>query len=171
MKTTWNIDSTHSSANFSIKHLVIARVYGVFEKITGTLILDLQEPKNSSVEATIETNSINTRNAERDDHVRSVDFLDSEKFPVITYKSTNVSDKKMVGDLTIHGVTKQIVLNIEGPSEESKDKWGNIKIGFSASTEIKLKEFGLTWNAALVAGGLLVGDDVKITLDVQFVRI
>lgn len=170
MKTTWKIDSTHSSANFNIRHLMIQRVFGYFEKISGTLVLDLQNPENSSVIATIDVNSINTHNEERDEHVRSVDFLDANKFPQIVFISTNIQDKTISGDLTIHGITKKILLDIEGPSEEFKDQDGTTKIGFTASTELKLKDFDLTWNFPLSSGGLMIGDSVKIILDIQFVK-
>lgn len=175
MKTTWQIDPAHSTASFSIKHMMIAKVHGGFEKLSGTLIYDSQNPKETKVDATIETASINTREAQRDTHLKSADFFDVEKFPTITFKSTQIEktgDDQLVvtGDLTIHGVTKQVRLDVEGPSAEMKDPWGNTKIGASASTKIKRKDFGLNWNAALEAGGFLVGDDVNITLDLQFTK-
>jgi polyisoprenoid-binding protein YceI len=170
MQTTWILDSAHSSINFSIKHLMIAKVYGCFEKFTATLIIDSEDLTKSLVEARIETNSVNTRNEERDTHVRSIDFFDTEKFPFIIFKSTNVTDQKIIGDLTIHGITKSIELELEAPSEEFKYSSDKTKIHYSATTKIKLKDFGLTWNADLVAGGLLVGDEVSIMLDIQFLK-
>lgn len=171
---TYQIDSAHSSVSFSIKHMMIAKVHGGFEKISGTLVYDSQNPSNSKVEATIDAASINTREPQRDTHLKSADFFDVEKFPNLTFSSKRIEkdgdDLKVTGDLTIHGVTKEVTLNVEGPSGELKDPWGNLKIGASASTKIKRKDFGLTWNAALEAGGFLVGDDVNITLEVQFVR-
>ena len=171
---TYQIDPAHSTASFSIKHMMIAKVHGGFEKLSGNLSFDPENPAKSSVEATIETASINTREPQRDAHLRSPDFFDVEKYPSISFKSTKVDgevgDLKVTGDLTIHGVTKQVVLDVEGPSEELKDPWGNTKIGVSGTTKIKRKDFGLTWNAALEAGGVLVGDDVSITLDMQFVK-
>ena len=170
----YQIDPSHSSASFSIKHMMIAKVHGGFEKLSGHLIYDPANLAKSSIEVSIETGSINTREAARDTHLKSADFFDAEKYPAITFKSTRVTgsagDLKVTGDLTIHGVTQSVILDVEGPSEEMKDPWGNIKLGASGSTKIKRKDFGLTWNAALEAGGLLVGDDVTITLDVQFVK-
>jgi polyisoprenoid-binding protein YceI len=170
----YQIDSAHSTAGFSIKHMMIAKVHGSFQKLSGTLEFDPQNPALAKVDVAIDAASINTNEAQRDAHLKSADFFDVEKFPTLTFKSTKVEgtpgDLKLVGDLTIHGVTKSVVLHVEGPSAELKDPWGNTKLGASATTKIKRKDFGLTWNAALEAGGLLVGDDVQITLDVQFVK-
>lgn len=174
MTTQYQIDPSHSTASFSIKHMMIAKVHGGFEKMSGKLNYDLANPSKSSVEVSIDAKSINTREPKRDEHLKSPDFFDVEKYPSITFKSTSVEEAgdelKVVGDLTIHGVTKQITLEVDGPSDEMKDPWGNTKIGASGTTKIKRKDFGLTWNAALEAGGVLVGDDVNITLDVQFVK-
>lgn len=170
----WQIDPAHSSANFSIKHMMIAKVHGGFEKLSGVLQYDPADVSKSSIEASIEASSINTREPQRDQHLKSADFFDVEKFPTLNFKSKKVEkdgeDLKVTGDITIHGVTKEIVLNVEGPTAEVKDPYGNIKIGLSATTKIKRKDFGLTWNAALEAGGVLVGDDVSISLDIQFVK-
>ena len=170
----YQIDPSHSTANFSVRHMMMAKVHGGFEKMTGTLDFDPQNPSKASVEIVIDAASISTRDSARDTHLKSADFFDIEKYPTLNFKSTKVegsgSDLKVVGDLTIHGVTKQVTLEVEGPSEEIKDPWGNLKIGASATTKIKRKDFGLTWNAALEAGGVLVGDDISITLDVQFVK-
>jgi polyisoprenoid-binding protein YceI len=172
--TTYRIDPSHSSAGFTIKHMMIAKVHGGFEKMSGTFVYDPANLAKSSVDVTIETASVNTREAQRDTHLRSPDFFDVEKYPSIAFKSTRFEDAgddlRIVGDLTIHGVTKPVVLDVERPSEETKDPWGNVRIGASAKTKVKRKDFGLTWNAALEAGGLLVGDDVNIALDVQFVK-
>ncbi|MBS1969375.1 MAG: YceI family protein [Bdellovibrionales bacterium] len=174
MSNTYQIDPSHSTASFSIKHMMIAKVHGGFEKMSGTLTYDKANPSKSSVQVAIEAASINTREPQRDTHLRSPDFFDVEKYPTITFKSTRVEgsggELKVIGDLTIHGVTQQVTLDVEGPSDEMKDPWGNIKIGASGTTKIKRKDFGLTWNAALEAGGFLVGDDVTISLDVQFVK-
>ncbi|WP_041577888.1 YceI family protein [Bdellovibrio bacteriovorus] len=172
--TKWNIDPMHSSANFTIKHMMIAKVHGGFEKLTGSLSLDSSDITRSSIEAVIDASSINTREAQRDTHLKSADFFDVEKYPTLNFKSTKVEkdgdDLKVTGDLTIHGITKEVVLAVEGPTAEMKDPYGNIKIGISATTKIKRKDFGLSWNAALEAGGVLVGDDVSISLDVQFAK-
>ena len=172
--STYQIDPSHSTANFSVKHMMIAKVHGGFEKMSGKFIYDSSAPEKSSVDVTIDATSINTREPQRDTHLRSADFFDVEKYPTLTFKSSRFErdgdDLKVVGDLTIHGVTKQVELAIETPSAEHKDPWGNIKIGVSGTTKIKRKDFGLTWNAALEAGGVLVGDDISITLDVQLVK-
>lgn len=172
--STYQIDPSHSTASFSIKHMMIAKVHGGFEKLSGKLIYDPNQISQSSIEVSIDAASINTREAQRDAHLKSADFFDIEKYPNITFKSKRVEGQlgslTVVGDLTIHGVTQTVTLDIEGPTEELKDPWGNVKIGASGSTKIKRKDFGLTWNAALEAGGFLVGDDVNITLDVQFVK-
>lgn len=174
MATQWQIDPTHSSVSFSIKHMMIAKVHGGFEKLSGTLSYDAANPSAAQVDVSIDASSINTREPQRDAHLKSADFFDVEKFPQITFKSKSVAgsagDLKVKGDLTIHGVTQEVTLDVDGPSSELKDPYGNIKIGVSASTKIKRKDFGLTWNAALEAGGVLVGDDVNITLEVQFVK-
>lgn len=173
--TQWKLDSTHSSASFTIKHMMIAKVHGGFEKLSANLTLDAADISKSSVQADIEAASINTREVQRDTHLKSADFFDVEKFPTLSFKSSKVEkdgdDLKVTGDLTIRGITQSVVLNVEGPSQELKDPYGNIKIGLSATTKIKRKDFGLTWNAALEAGGVLVGDDVSISLDLQFVKV
>ncbi|MBV2169632.1 MAG: YceI family protein [Bdellovibrio sp.] len=172
--STWQIDPAHSSANFSVKHMMIAKVHGGFEKVSGTLHYDPSDITKASIEASIDATSINTREAQRDGHLKSADFFDVEKYPTLNFKSKKVEkdgeDLKVTGDLTIHGVTKEVVLAVEGPTAEMKDPYGNIKIGISATTKIKRKDFGLTWNAALEAGGVLVGDDVAISLDIQFAK-
>lgn len=172
--STWLIDPAHSSANFSVKHMMIAKVHGGFEKVSGTLQYDPSDITQASIEASIDAASINTREAQRDGHLKSADFFDVEKYPTLNFKSKKVEkdgeDLKVTGDLTIHGVTKEVVLEVEGPTAEMKDPYGNIKIGISATTKIKRKDFGLTWNAALEAGGVLVGDDVAISLDIQFAK-
>jgi polyisoprenoid-binding protein YceI len=174
--TKWQIDPAHSTASFSVKHMMIAKVHGVFEKLSGELNLDRDRLDLSSVAATIDAKSINSHEAQRDTHLKSADFFDVEKFPTLSFKSAKVEflgtdELKVTGDLTIRGVTKQVTFSVEGPSQELKDPWGNSKIGISATTKIKRKEFGLTWNAALEAGGFLVGDDVTITLDIQFAQV
>jgi polyisoprenoid-binding protein YceI len=175
MTTTWQIDPSHSSVNFSIKHMMIAKVHGGFEKFSGTLVYDDQNPSASTINASIESASISTREANRDTHLKSADFFDVEKFPAITFTATNIQrtgdgEFKALGNLTIRDVTQEVALIVEGPSEELKDPYGNIKTAFSATTKIKRKDFGLNWNAALETGGILVGEDVSITLDLQFAK-
>ncbi|RYZ63860.1 MAG: polyisoprenoid-binding protein [Proteobacteria bacterium] len=171
---TYQIDPVHSSVGFSVKHMMIAKVRGSFDKFSGTLVYDKSNPQAATAEATIDAASINTNEEKRDGHLRSGDFFDVEKFPSLTFKSKAVSvtsdGLSVTGELSIKGITKQVKLEIEGPSEELKDPYGNAKIGLSATTKISRKEFGLSWNAALETGGVLVGDDITITLDLQFVK-
>jgi len=173
--TTYLLDPAHSTIGFNVKHMMIAKVHGAFEKVTGKFVYDNSQPEKSIVDAIIEAASINTREPQRDGHLKSPDFFDVENFPSITFKSkalkaSGEGELKLTGDLTIKGVTKEVILVVEGPSDELKDPFGNIKIGVSATTKIKRKEFGLSWNAALETGGVLVGDDVNIVLDLQFVK-
>ena len=173
--TTWNIDPAHTIAEFKVRHMMIANVKGHFSRVSGVLIRDESDPANDRVEATIEAASVETRNEQRDGHLKSADFFHVEKFPTLHFKSTNVSaisdgELSVEGDLTIRGVTRKVSFAVEGPTPPAKDPWGNTRIGLSASTRINRKDFGLTWNAALETGGILVGDDVTITLDAQFVK-
>jgi polyisoprenoid-binding protein YceI len=173
--TTWNIDPVHSTAEFKVKHMMISNVKGQFAAVKGALVLDETNFTNSRVEASIEATSLNTRDDQRDAHLKSADFFDVEKFPTLSFKSTRITrvadgELTVAGDLTIHGVTRNVVFNVEGPTPPAKDPWGNTRRGLSAMTKINRKDFGLTWNSALETGGLLVGDEVTITLDVQFIR-
>ena len=175
MSTTYTIDPAHSSAQFVVRHMMITNVRGAFSNVQGRIAWDAANPGQSTVEAVIDTATIQTREAARDAHLKSADFLDVEKYPTITFKSTGVESASadeldVIGDLTIHGVTKPVVLKVEGPTAEGKDPWGNARIGASATTKIKRSEFGLTWNAALETGGILVGDDLKIELDVSLIK-
>jgi polyisoprenoid-binding protein YceI len=173
--TTWNIDPVHSTAQFKVKHMMISNVKGEFTAVTGKLELNNADITKSKIEASIDAGSINTREPQRDAHLKSADFLDVEKFPVLTFKSTRVSKVKVdelsvEGNLTIHGVTRNVVFEVEGPSAPVKDPWGSTRIGISATTRIDRKDFGLSWNATLEAGGIMVGHEVTITLDVEFVK-
>lgn len=173
---TWKLDPAHSRAEFKVKHMMISNVKGGFTGLTGTLFENTVETSLSRVEASIDTSSLNTGDPQRDGHLRSEEFFDVEKYPTMSFASTSVTAKgqgelSVVGDLTMHGVTQSVVFSVEGPSRPSKDPWGNIRIGLSATTKINRKDFGLTWNAALESGGILVGEDVAITLDVQFIRV
>jgi polyisoprenoid-binding protein YceI len=173
--TTWNIDPVHSHAEFKVKHLMISNVKGQFTRLKGVLALDENNIENSRVEATIEAASINTREEQRDTHLKSADFLNVEKYPELSFKSTRVTrvadeELAVAGDLTIHGVTRNVVFNVEGPTLPTKDPWGNMRRGLSATTKISRKDFGLTWNAALETGGVMVGDEVTITLEVEFIK-
>jgi len=171
----WNIDPTHSSAQFKVKHMMISNVKGEFTAITGSLKHDSENVANSYIEASIHAGTINTRDAQRDAHLKSPDFFHVEKHPTLAFKSTRISKKAegelaVTGDLTIRGVTRPVTFVVEGPSAPAKDPWGNTRMGLSASTRINRKDFDLTWNAALETGGILVGDEVTITLDVEFIR-
>jgi polyisoprenoid-binding protein YceI len=173
--TTWNIDPVHSVAEFKVKHMMISNVKGQFTRVKGALSLDESDITNSRVEASIEAASINTRDDQRDGHLKSADFFDVEKFPTLSFKSTRITrvgdeELAVTGELRIHGVTRSVVLNVEGPTAPAKDPWGNTRRGLSATTRINRKDFGLTWNSALETGGILVGDEVTITLDVQFIK-
>ncbi|MGA8440059.1 MAG: YceI family protein [Candidatus Sulfotelmatobacter sp.] len=173
--TTWNIDPVNSAAEFKVKHMMISNVKGQFTRLNGTLSLDETDLMNSRVEASIEAASITTRDDQRDGHLKSADFFDVEKFPALSFKSTRITqtgdeELAVTGDLTIHGVTRSVVFNVEGLTVPAKDPWGNTRRGLSATTKINRRDFGLTWNSALETGGILVGDEVTITLDVQFVK-
>ena len=173
--STWNLDPVHSVAEFKVKHMMISNVKGQFTGLTGALALDEKDIANSRVEATIDASTINTREAQRDAHLKSADFFDVEQFPTLNFRATDVrrtgdEELAVAGDLTIHGVTREVTFQVEGPTAAGKDPWGNTRIGLSAMTKINRKDFGLTWNAALETGGILVGEDVTITLDLQFVK-
>ncbi len=173
--TTWKIDPAHSHAEFKVKHMMISHVKGSFSSLSGTLSLDETDYTHSKVEVDIPVASLTTGDPQRDGHLKSPDFFEAERFPAITFKSTNIDSKggadyAVSGDLTIHGVTKSVTLAVEDVSEPSKDPWGNNRIGLSASTKINRKDFGLTWNSALESGGVLVGEDVAINLEVQFIK-
>jgi polyisoprenoid-binding protein YceI len=173
--TTWNIDPVHSVAEFKVKHMMISNVKGQFTAVKGVLTLDETALTSSHIEASVDAASINTRDPDRDTHLKSADFFDVEKFPTLSFKSTSISrvrdgEVAVAGDLTVHGVTRNVVFSVEGLTAPAKDPWGNTRIGLSATTKINRKDFGLTWNAALETGGILVGDEVTITLDVQLVK-
>jgi polyisoprenoid-binding protein YceI len=173
--TTWTIDPSHSAAEFKVKHMMIANVKGHFSKVSGALTLDESDLGKSHVEASIDAASIETRDAQRDTHLRSADFLDVEKFPTLSFKSDRVSvvrdgELAVEGDLTIHGVTRRVVFTVEGPTPPTKDPWGNTRVAVSGTTKINRKDYGLTWNAALGTGGILVGEEITITLDLEFVK-
>jgi polyisoprenoid-binding protein YceI len=171
---TYTIDPAHSTAGFKVRHMMVANVRGEFSKVTGTVVFDPGAPENSRVETHIDVASLHTRDEQRDAHLKSADFLDAEKYPEITFVSKKIKGSdgewKVTGDLTIHGVTREVTLDVEGPAPEAKDPWGNIKSGASAVTKINRKDFGLEWNVALETGGLLVGEEVTITLEVEFLR-
>lgn len=172
--TTWNIDPSHSNAHFTVRHMMITNVHGEFQKLSGTVEYDAEHPKATKVKASIDASTINTREEKRDAHLKSADFLDVEKFPTIEFVSKRAkatSDGlEITGDLTIRGTTREVTLAVEGPTPPQKDPWGNTRIGAVATTKIKRTDFNMVWNVALEAGGILVGEDVKITLDVSLIK-
>lgn len=173
----WTLDASHSLAEFSAKHMMITTVRGRFGDVDGTLTLDPADPSKSLVEVEIDTSSLDTRNEQRDVHLRSADFLDVERFPKISFRSTRIDGEfrepgdrfKVFGDLTIRGTTRGVVLDAvyEG---QGRDPWGGDRVSFSAQTRISRAEFGLTWNVALEAGGVLVSDEIRISIEAQAVR-
>jgi polyisoprenoid-binding protein YceI len=172
---TWNIDPAHSHAEFKVRHMMISNVKGSFSGITGTLAEHLSDSSLSSVQATIPVATLTTGDPQRDGHLKSGDFFDAEKFPTITFKSLTVDrieggETVVSGELTMHGVTRTVTFNVEGPTPPAKDPWGNTRIGLSATAKINRKDYGLNWNAALESGGFLVGDEVHISLEVQFIK-
>ena len=172
--STWEIDPAHSSATFSIRHMTVSNVRGEFGKVTGTVNWDDADVTKSTAEATIDTTTINTHEPKRDAHLKSPDFFDSEKYPTITFKSTHVqkvgsNHLKITGDLTMHGVTRPVTLDATYTGEV-KDPGGSIRRGASATTKVNRKDFGLTWNKALEAGGVLVGDEVDIALELELAK-
>ena len=173
--STWNIDPVHSIAEFKVKHMMISNVKGQFTGVNGTLSLHETDVTNSGVKAAIEVASINTRDEGRDAHLKSADFFNADEFPTMSLNSTRITrnadgDLAVAGDLTIRGVTRNVDFVVDGPSPAAKDPWGNTRIGLAATTKINRKDFGLTWNAALETGGVLVGEEITITLDLQFVN-
>lgn len=173
--STWNIDPDHSSVGFTVKHLMVSNVKGNFNKHTGTVDINDKDISKSKVEVTIDTASINTNVQKRDEHLRSADFFDVAKYPTMTFVSKKVAKAgkdtlKVTGDLTLHGVTRPVVLTVDPLSKESKDPWGNIRRGTTATAKIDRKDFGLTWNKGLETGGVLVGDEITISLEIELIK-
>jgi polyisoprenoid-binding protein YceI len=174
MTSQWKIDPVHTHVQFSVRHMMVSNVKGVFAKTSGTVALDEDDFSRSQVEAEIDASSLDTREPQRDAHLRSADFLEAEKHPVIRFRSTRITPADdgyaMTGDLTIHGVTCPVTLAVEPPSPAAKDPWGGTRRGFEAAGEINRKDFGLAWNQALETGGVLVGDKVKLALEVELIQ-
>jgi len=173
--TIWNIDPEHSNIGFKVRHLMISNVKGNFEKHKGVVEINDQDITKSRVEVSIDTASINTNVQKRDDHLRSAEFFDVAKYPTMTFISKKIAkagnDKlNVTGDLTLHGITREVVLDVEGPTGESKDPWGVIRRGAVAGTKINRKDFGLVWNKALETGGVAVGDEITITLEIEMIK-
>ena len=172
--TTWTIDPAHSHLEFAVRHLMISTVKGRFGVVEGTIRTDEATPAKADVSVTIEAASIDTREAQRDAHLKSADFFDVETFPTLTFTGGRIAAVSgdrftLTGDLTIHGVTREVTLDVTAEGR-GKDPWGGERAGFSAHTRIKRSDFGLTWNQLLETGGFAVGDEVKITLDVELVK-
>src|SRR5882762_3607736 len=173
--STWQIDPNHSAAQFAVRHLAISTVRGAFTKVSGTVQMDDKDISKSSVEVTIDAASVDTRVADRDKDLRSDHFFDTAKYPTLTFKSTRVEQVapgmlKVTGDLTIHGTTKQVVLEVEGPTAPVKDPWGNQRAAVNATTKINRQDFGMKWNATMDNGGVVVGDEVNITIDAEMIK-
>jgi len=175
MKNTYQIDAAHSSLHFSVRHLMVSNVRGAFSGVTGTVTYDPDKPAETTIDATIDVNTVNTNEEKRDGHLKSPEFFDVAQYPVMTFKSkkvesTGTDSQKVTGDLTLHGVTKEVTLAVEEISGESKDPWGNIKIGATVKGKVKRSDFGLVWNAPLETGGVVIGDDVKLEFDLEFLK-
>jgi polyisoprenoid-binding protein YceI len=173
--STWQIDPQHSSAQFAVRHLGLSTVRGAFSKLSGKMVLDDQEIRNSSVEVTIDVNTVDTREPDRDKDLRSERFFDVAHFPTMTFKSKKVEPVapgklRVTGDLTIRGTTREVTLDVDGPTTPVKDPWGNQRLAATATTKINRQDYGVKWNAKLDNGGVVVGDDVNITLDVEMIQ-
>jgi polyisoprenoid-binding protein YceI len=173
-RTAWKIDPAHSLVEFGVRHLMISTVKGRFPGVEGTVLLDDANPSNAEVDVKIDVSTVDTRESQRDAHLRSADFFDVEKFPHIIFQSKRIADRdgnefKLVGDLALHGVTREVILDV---TEEGRlrDPWGHERLGFTATTKVKRSDYGLTWNQGLETGGVLVGDDVKISLELELVK-
>ena len=173
--STWQIDPQHSSAQFAVRHMAISTVRGAFSKITGTLVLDDQDVTKSTIEVSIDVSTVDTREPDRDKDLRSDRFFDVAHFPTMTFKSKKVEQAgagklKVTGDLTIRGTTKEVVLEVDGPSAPVRDPWGNQRTAATATAKVNRQDFGVKWNAKLDNGGVVVGDDVNITVDVELIQ-
>ena len=173
--STWQIDPAHSAAQFSVRHLAISTVRGGFSKVKGTVNFDDADISKSNVDVTIDVSTVDTREPKRDDDLRSDRFFDVKDFPTMSFKSTKVEQLapgklKVTGDLTIRGVTKPVVLEVEGPTAPVKDPWGNQRAAATATTKINRQDFGVKWNANMDNGGVVVGDEVSITIDIEMIK-
>ncbi|MCL4814037.1 MAG: YceI family protein [Vicinamibacteraceae bacterium] len=174
-QTTWQIDGTHSQATFAVTHMMVATVRGEFGKMSGTVQYDGKDLSSIVVDATIDATTISTREPKRDAHLKSADFFDVEKYPAITFKSKRVvpgtaGNFKLVGDLTMRGVTREVTLDVAGPTPPVKGRGGETRVGATATTTLNRKDFGVSWSAALDGGGVVVGDEVKVTIDLALVQ-
>jgi len=172
---TWQIDPDHSSFQFKVRHLMVSNVKGDFTKVKGVVTIDERDIANLKLEITIDAASVNTGHAKRDEHLRNADFFDVAKHPTITFVSKRAEKAgmdrlKVIGDLTMHGVTREVTVDVEGPTQEVKDPGGNFRRGATATTKINRKEFGLTWNRVLETGGVVVGEDVDISVEIELIK-
>jgi polyisoprenoid-binding protein YceI len=173
--TQWQIDPAHSAAHFSVRHLMISNVRGEFSNVSGNVVLDPSGFTKSTVEVIVDATTIDTREPQRDEHLRSADFLDVANHPSITFRSKQITAAgagrfKVTGDLTIRGVTRTVTFDVDGPTPPVKDPWGNVRAGVSATAKINRKDFGLVWNALTEAGGVVVGDEVSITFEAELIQ-
>jgi polyisoprenoid-binding protein YceI len=173
--TQWQLDPAHSAAHFSVRHLMISNVRGEFAKVSGDVVLDPSDLTKSTVEVSVDATTIDTREPQRDEHLRSADFFDVANHPAITFRSKQITaagaDRfKVTGDLTIRGVTRDVTFDLEGPAPAVKDPWGNVRTGVSATAKINRKDFGLVWNALTEAGGVVVGEVVTITFEAELIQ-
>jgi len=173
--TQWQVDPAHSAAHFSVRHLMISNVRGEFSKLSGSVVIDPQDLTRSTVEVSMETASVNTREPQRDEHLRSADFFDVANHPAITFRSKRIAPAgpghfKLTGDLTIRGVTNEVTFDLEGPTPEVKDPWGNVRAGVTATAKISRKDFGMTFNALIEGGGVMVGDEVSLTIEAELIQ-
>jgi polyisoprenoid-binding protein YceI len=172
--STWTIDPKHSTAQFTVRHLAISNVSGNFTNVTGTIDLNEKDITQSQVSAVIDVSSVDTRVSDRDKDLRSPNFFDVEKYPTIEFKSKRIVNSggklQVIGDLTMHGTTREVTLDVDGPAPQLNDPWGNVRRGFSASTTLNRKDFGLTYNHALKTGEAVVGDNVKIQIDLELIK-
>ncbi len=173
--TSWQVDPNHTSAQFAVKHLGVSTVRGAFTKTTGQVQLDDKDITKSQVEITVDTTTLDTRNETRDKDVKSPNFLDVATYPTMTFKSKRITSAgggklKITGDLTLHGVTKEVTFDVDGPSPAIKDPWGFLRRGASATATINRQDFGVNYNKTLDTGGLVVSNDVQITIDIEFIR-
>jgi polyisoprenoid-binding protein YceI len=171
----WKVDSAHAAAQFAVKHLMISTVRGEFKGVTGTVNWDSEDVTKSTVEVTIDVTTVNTGEPKRDAHLKSADFFDAAKYPTMTFKSSKIEvaspgKLRVAGDLTIRGVTKAVVLDVDGPTPPIKDPWGNQRVALNATGKVNRQDFGVKWNQSMDGGGVVVGDEVNITIDAELVK-
>jgi polyisoprenoid-binding protein YceI len=171
----WQIDPAHSAAHFSVRHLMISNLRGEFGRLRGTVVIDPADVTKSTVAVDLEAASISTREPQRDEHLRSAEFLDVANHPAITFRSQRITAAgpqhfKLTGALTIRGVTQEVTFEVDGPTPPVKDPWGNVRAGITATQKINRRDFGLVWNALIEGGGVVVGDEVSITIEAELIQ-